>query len=86
MEKITVKIDGMMCGHCEAHVNDTFKAKADIKSVKSDHEKKESVIITENPLTDDEIIAIVKETGYDFLGIEREPYEEKKGFFSNMMK
>ena len=25
MEKITVKIDGMMCGMCESHMNDTFR-------------------------------------------------------------
>ena len=25
MEKITVGVDGMMCGHCEAHVNDAVR-------------------------------------------------------------
>lgn len=86
MEKITVKIDGMMCGHCEAHMNETFQTKAEIKSVTSDHEKKESVVITEAALSDDAIKAIVAEAGYTFLGIEREAYEEKKGFFSSLMK
>ena len=28
MEKITVKIDGMMCGMCESHMNDTFRQRA----------------------------------------------------------
>ena len=26
MLKITVKVDGMMCGMCEAHVNDAVRA------------------------------------------------------------
>ena len=25
MTKTTLKIDGMMCGHCEAHVNDAIR-------------------------------------------------------------
>ena len=25
MNKITVKIDGMMCGMCESHVNDAIR-------------------------------------------------------------
>ena len=25
MEKITVKIEGMMCGMCEAHINDVIR-------------------------------------------------------------
>lgn len=31
MEKITVKIDGMMCGMCESHMNDTFRQNFKVK-------------------------------------------------------
>lgn len=33
MQKITVKVDGMQCGMCEAHVNDAVRAALDRKSV-----------------------------------------------------
>lgn len=34
MEKITVKIDGMMCGMCESHMNDTFRQNFKVKKGK----------------------------------------------------
>ena len=39
MEKITVKIDGMMCGMCESHMNDTFRQNFKVKKVSSSHAK-----------------------------------------------
>ena len=45
MEKITVGVDGMMCGHCEAHVNDAVRNALKVKKVSSSHAKKETVII-----------------------------------------
>ena len=35
MKKITVKIDGMACGMCEAHVNDCIRANFAVKKVTS---------------------------------------------------
>lgn len=40
MYKTTVKIDGMMCGMCESHVNDMIRAKMPVKKV-APHIKKE---------------------------------------------
>ena len=51
MEKITVGVDGMMCGHCEAHVNDAVRNALKVKKVTSSHSKKETVIIAEEGLT-----------------------------------
>ena len=31
MQKITVKIDGMICGMCEAHVNDAVRKAFPVK-------------------------------------------------------
>ena len=51
MYKTTVKIDGMMCGMCESHVNDAIRAKMSEEPV---HKKGEAVIISETELfTDD---------------------------------
>ena len=46
MTKTTLKIDGMMCGMCEAHVNDAIrKAVPDATKVKSSHTKGEHGMI-----------------------------------------
>ena len=49
MLKYTLKIDGMMCGMCEAHINEAVHAAFKVKKVSSSHTKGETVIITESP-------------------------------------
>ena len=39
MLQITVKIDGMMCGMCEAHVNDAIRKAFPVKKVSASHSK-----------------------------------------------
>ena len=50
MLKITLKVDGMMCGMCEAHVNDTIRKAFSVKKVTSSHSKGQTVILTENDI------------------------------------
>ena len=80
MQKITLKIDGMMCGMCEAHVNDEIRKAFDVKKVTSSHTKKETVIICEGDIDEGRLAEVIAETGYTCLGITKEPYE-KKGLF-----
>ena len=79
MFKTTVKIDGMMCSHCEAHMSEAFEKSFKTKSVTSSHENKESVIISENTLDAESLKKTVEEAGYTFISAQSEPYE-KKGF------
>lgn len=85
MQEIIVKVDGMMCGMCEKHVNECIQEKFQVKKVTSSHDKGETVILTEAELSDESITEAIKETGYQVLGIERKPYE-KKGLFSAFRK
>ncbi|EKC59112.1 Copper chaperone, partial [human gut metagenome] len=39
MVKTTLKIDGMMCGMCESHVNDAIRNAFPVKKVTSSHSK-----------------------------------------------
>ncbi len=80
MIKTTAKIDGMMCGMCEAHVNDAIRAKLNVKKVTSSHAKGETVIISEDAIGEDGVRAALEGTGYELLSVSEEPYE-KKGFF-----
>ena len=81
MVKTTVKVDGMACSMCEAHVNDTIrKAFPDVKKVTSSHSKGESVIVSDAELDADAIRTAVDPTGYKVLNVKSEPYQ-KKGLF-----
>ena len=71
MIRITVKVDGMMCGMCEAHVNDAVRKHLNVKKVASNHKKKETVILTEQDIPDDRIIAAIQDSGYDFKSLSR---------------
>ena len=75
MIRITVKVDGMMCGMCEAHVNDAIRRALPVKKVTSNHKKKETVIIAEQDICDGRLEAVISESGYTLLGVTRE--EEK---------
>lgn len=79
MKKITVKIDGMMCGMCEAHVSDIIRKSFSVKKVTASHVKKEAVIVSESHIPEQSIIAAIESTGYKVLGVKEEEYE-KKGF------
>lgn len=80
MIKTVAKIDGMMCGMCEAHVNDAVRANFKVKKATSSHAKGEAVIIAEEAVSEDALSAALASTGYKVLGVESAPYE-KKGFF-----
>ena len=74
-----MKIDGMMCGMCEAHVNDAVRNAVKVKKVSSSHRSGESVIVTDDVPDEAKLREAVEKTGYKVLGITSEPYE-KKGF------
>ena len=42
MYKTTLKIDGMMCGMCESHINDTIRKAVPVKKVSSSHTRGEA--------------------------------------------
>ena len=78
MIKTTLKIDGMMCGMCESHINDTIRQGFKIKKVTSSHSKGTTEIISEDPLDEAAVKEAVGKTGYKVLEIKAEPYEKKR--------
>ena len=85
MLKITVKIDGMQCGMCEAHVNGAIRGAFPDKKVSSSHTKNQAVILTEQDISEQELKAVLDATGYHLVTVKKEPYQ-KKGFFSVFQK
>ena len=80
MIKTTLKIDGMMCGMCESHVNDAVRKAFPVKKVTSSHGKGQTVILTEQDLDEQAVRDAVNATGYTVTSFSKEPYE-KKGCF-----
>ena len=80
MLKITVQVDGMMCGMCESHVNDAVRKAFQVKKVTSSHSKGQTVILTENDIDEGTLRSAIGATGYEVKEVSKEPYE-KKGLF-----
>ena len=81
MIRTTLKIDGMMCGMCEAHVCDAIRrAVTTAQKVTASRGKKEASFLTEEAVDAEALRAAVDATGYTCLGVESAPYE-KRGWF-----
>lgn len=83
MLKYTLKIKGMQCSMCEAHINDTVrKAVPSARKVSSSHSKGQTTFAAEDGTVDEAALRkAIAETGYELCACESVPYEEKKGLF-----
>ena len=72
VKHITLKIDGMMCGMCESHVNDAIRSALNVKKLKTSHVTGISEFYTDDVVSDERLRAIIEKTGYRLLNVERE--------------
>ena len=79
MVRITLDIEGMACGMCEAHINDALRKAFAVKKVTSSHAKGKTEILSEQPLEEEKLRAAIETSGYKVVSVKSEPYE-KKGF------
>lgn len=81
MVRNVIKLDGMACGMCEAHVCDALrKCFPKAKKVSASHAKHEASFLTEIPADTEKVKAAINETGYSFVSLRSEEYEKKKLF------
>ncbi|MBU5451604.1 copper resistance protein CopZ [Pseudoflavonifractor sp. MSJ-30] len=80
MIKTVVKVEGMACSMCEAHVNDAVRGAFPVDKVTSSHSKGETVILSKEPLDETALRAVIDGSGYGAGSVTVAPYE-KKGFF-----
>jgi copper chaperone len=85
MKLITLKIDGMMCGMCESHVNDVIRKNFKINKVTSSHSKNETKIITDEDISLEKLKEVITPTGYKILDYKIEEYQ-KKNLFQKIFK
>ena len=65
MIETIVKVDGMMCGMCESHVNEAVrKAFPEAKKVTSSQAKGQTVIHSEQPLDEQKLRDAINATGF----------------------
>lgn len=77
MIKTIVKIDGMACSMCEAHVNDIVRATFDIKKVRSSHKKGRTEIISEERIDTKKLTDALAANGYIVEGVENDGGNEE---------
>ena len=69
MEK-TMKIEGMMCGHCEARVKKALEALPEVSASNVSHESGTAVVTLSGALADEALKKAVEDQDYKVLGIQ----------------
>lgn len=69
MEK-TIKIEGMMCGHCEAAVKKALEALAEVQAAEVSHEKGTAVVTLNSEIADEVLKKTVEDKDYKVTGIQ----------------
>lgn len=81
MLKTTLKIEGMMCAMCEAHICETIrKAVPNAKKVSASKAKKEASFLTEEAVDAEALRSAINATGYTCTDVAVSAFE-KKGWF-----
>ena len=66
----TLKVEGMMCMHCEARVKKALEAVPGVESAVADHSAGTAVVTLSTPVADEALKAAVEAQDYKVLGIE----------------
>ena len=63
----TIKVEGMMCMHCVAHVKQALESLSSVTKVEVSLEKKEATITSTREIQDQDIEKAITEAGYKFV-------------------
>lgn len=85
MIETIVKVDGMMCGMCESHINDAIRSHFQVKKVSSSHSKGQTVIRSQEALDQAQLRQVIDATGYKVLDVVSRPVE-KRGLLGHLKK
>ncbi len=67
MSEKTLKVEGMMCSHCEKHVKEALEKIDGVQEATADHEKKQVVVKLTKDVPDSEFEKAITEAGYTFV-------------------
>lgn len=68
-KEMKITVNGMMCGHCEAHVKKALEAIDGIETAAASHEKNLVTITKTKDVEESLIKAAVEDAGYEYAGI-----------------
>ena len=68
MEKV-MKIEGMMCGHCEARVKKVLEALDQVDQAIVSHEKDEAIVMLNSEISNEELAKVVEEQDYKVVSV-----------------
>ncbi|MBO7668907.1 MAG: cation transporter [Firmicutes bacterium] len=68
--KKTLKVEGMMCAHCEARVKKALEAVPGVENAAADHTLGTAVVTLSAEVADDTLRAAVEAQDYTVLGVE----------------
>ena len=81
MYQAVLKIDGMACGMCEAHIKDVIRGtEPGAKKVKASHASGEAGFVIETMPEEEKLRVAMDKTGYRLLSMAVSTYE-KRGLF-----
>ena len=66
---VTVKVDGMMCGHCEANVKKTLEALPFVEFAEVSHEKGTAVLTLCGTFDEQAVKKAVEDKDYAYCGV-----------------
>lgn len=69
MKTMTIKVEGMMCPHCERHLTEALLALPPVESCTASHKDKTAVLTLSAPVSPAELEAAVTKAGYTFNGV-----------------
>ena len=70
-ERRIIRIEGMMCHHCEASVKSALEAVHGVAGATADHTAGRAEVLLNAPVDDADLIRAVEEQDYAVLGVER---------------
>ena len=66
----TMKINGMMCGHCEARVKKVLEALPQVEEAVVSHEAGTAVLTLAEEISNDELKKVIEDQDYEVLSVE----------------
>lgn len=66
----TMKIEGMMCGHCEMHVKKALEALNGVTSAEVSHKEGTAVVTMDSEVSSEVLTKAVVEEGYKVISVQ----------------
>lgn len=68
--KKTMKIEGMMCGHCEMHVKKALETLEGVSNAEVSHQAGTAIVALEKDVPDEILQKAVSDEGYEVISIQ----------------